>query len=126
MGVQVGPDISDSRVQTPEKLLTAIIDPNRAIDNNYFRFIALTSDGRTIDGLIAEETTDKVVIRSQNDQRHVIARSEIEQLKPTGVSMMPEGLESQIDAQAMSDLIAFIKNWRYDDDQLPTGIKAGK
>lgn len=126
IGVQVGPDISDSRVHTPDKLLTSVLDPNRAIDNNYFRFVVLTSDGKTFDGLIAEETADKIIIRSQNDQRHVIARSDIEQLKPTGVSMMPEGLESQIDHQAMSDLIAFIKNWRYDSTQIPTGIKAGK
>jgi putative heme-binding domain-containing protein len=126
VGTQVGPDISDSRVQTAEKLLTSIIDPNRAIDNNYFRFVVLTNDGRTLDGLIAEETADKVVIRGQNDQRHVIARSEIEQMKPTGVSMMPEGLESQVDRQAMADLIAFVKNWRYDSQQIPAGIKAGK
>ncbi len=43
VGVQVGPDISDSRVQTPDKLLTSILDPNRAIDNNYFRFVVLTA-----------------------------------------------------------------------------------
>ena len=126
VGVQVGPDISDSRVHTPDKLLTNILDPNRAIDNNYFRFVVLTSDGRTLDGLIAEETADKIVLRAQNDQRHVIARSEIEELKPTGVSMMPEGLESQIDQQAMADLIAYIKNWRYTTGQVPTTVKAGK
>ncbi len=126
VGVQVGPDISDSRVQTGDKLLTSILDPNRAIDNNYFRFIVLTSDGRTVDGLITEETADKLVIKGQNDQRYVVARADIEQLKATGVSMMPEGLESQIDQQAMADLIAFIKNWRYSDGQVPAGIKAGK
>ncbi len=125
VGVQVGPDISDSRVQTPEKLLTSILDPNRAIDNSYFRFVILTTDGRTLDGLIAEETSDKLVIRSQNDQRHVVSRSDIDQLKPTGISMMPEGLESQVDQQAMADLIAFIKNWRYANDQIPAGTKAG-
>lgn len=126
VGVQVGPDISDSRVHTAEKLLTSVLDPNRAIDNNYFRFVVLTTDGRTLDGLIAEETADKIVIRAQNDQRHVIARTDVEQLKPTGISMMPEGLESQIDQQSMADLIAFIKNWRYSSGQVPAGIKAGK
>ena len=126
VGVQVGPDISDSRVQTPDKLLTSILDPNRAIDNNYFRFVVLTNDGRTIDGLIAEETADKLVIRAQNDARHVLTRSEIDELKPTGMSMMPEGLESQIDQQAMADLIAFIKNWRYTTGQVPATVKAGK
>jgi putative membrane-bound dehydrogenase-like protein len=114
VGTNVGPDISDSRVHQPEKLLVAILDPNRAIDNNYFRYVVLTQDGRTFDGLIAEETTDAIVLRGQNDQRQVIPRASIDQIKATGVSLMPEGLESQIDPQAMADLIAFIKNWRYE------------
>ncbi len=113
VGVQVGPDISDSRTQQPSQLLTNILDPNRAIDNNYFRFIALTEDDQVIEGMIAEETSDTVILRGQNNTRHVLSRSSLQELKATGVSLMPEGLEAQVDHQGMADLIAFIKGWRY-------------
>ncbi len=69
VGVQVGPDISDSRTQLPAQILVNILDPNRAIDNNYFRFVALTDDDRVIEGMISEETSDAIVLKGQNDTR---------------------------------------------------------
>lgn len=119
VGVQVGPDISDSRTQSPSQLLTNILDPNRAIDSNYFRFVALTVDDQVVEGMIAEETSDAIVLRGQNNSRTVLPRSTIQELKGTGVSLMPDGLEAQIDPQAMADLISYIKNWRYLDGSVP-------
>lgn len=112
-GHEVGPDISDSRTQTPAQLLTAIVDPNRAIDSRYFRYVVLTGDGRVIDGVVTEETSETVTLVRQNAERVVVQRDEILELKPAGVSLMPEGIEAQITPQEMADLIAYIKNWRY-------------
>ena len=36
--------------------------------------------------------------------------SEIEQLKSSRVSIMPEGLENQLNPQAMADLLAYLLN----------------
>jgi putative membrane-bound dehydrogenase-like protein len=119
VGVQVGPDISDSRTQQPAQILTNILDPNRAIDNNYFRFVALTADDQVIEGMIAEETSDAIVLRGQYNARSTLKRADLQELRATGVSLMPEGLEVQIDPQAMADLISFIKNWRYLDGSIP-------
>ncbi len=119
IGVDVGPNISDSRTKLPLELLTAILDPNRAIDNNYFRFIVLTEEGRVIEGIIAEETGEALIIRGQDDRRELIRRDDIATMKATGVSLMPEGLEAQLDPQSMADLIAFIKGWRYIDGAIP-------
>ncbi len=119
VGVEVGPNISDSRTKLPLELLTSILDPNLAIDNNYFRFIVSTDDGRVVEGIIAEETADALVIRGQDDRRERISRDQIAEMKATGVSLMPEGVESQIDPQAMADLIAFVKGWRYLDADIP-------
>ncbi len=52
-----------------------------------------------------------------------LLRQDIEELRSTGVSLMPEGLEKNIDKQQMADLIAFIKNWRYLDGRTPLGTK---
>ncbi len=118
-GVSVGPDISDSRTQQPLQLLTSILNPNLAIDNNYFRYVILTADGQIVEGMVAEETADAIVIRGPENRRTVVRRHEVAELKATGVSLMPEGLEAQIDSQAMADLIAFIKGWRYLDGAVP-------
>jgi putative membrane-bound dehydrogenase-like protein len=118
-GTSVGPDISDAREQSFDKMLIAILDPNRAIDGNYFRYIAATDSGSVIEGLLQESTAEHVVLRSQNGITHTLARKEIESFQATGVSLMPVGLEAQIAPEQMVDLLAYIKNWRYLQQGVP-------
>ena len=45
----------------------------------------------------------------------------IDELKSTGLSFMPEGLEKNVNQHEMADVISFLKNWRYLDGQVPLG-----
>ncbi|MGE0760362.1 MAG: PVC-type heme-binding CxxCH protein, partial [Pirellulaceae bacterium] len=121
LGVNVAPDISDSRVKKPEQLLTDILQPNRAIDNNYLSYTVVTTEGQSLTGIIASETGTSVTLRQQEGKDVILARSEIEELRSNGISLMPEGLEKTIPPQEMADLISFIKNWRYLDGLTPLG-----
>ncbi len=109
----VGPDISDSRDQSQLQLLTSILDPNRAIDSNFFRFIVQMEDESIVDGIIIEETSKDIVMRTNANPRVVLARASIVEMKATGMSYMPEGFEMQLTPEQMNDLIGYIKNWRY-------------
>jgi putative heme-binding domain-containing protein len=113
IGVQFAPDISDSRERTPIQLLTDILQPNRAIDSNYFSYTAITADGRVHTGVLAAETSTSITLKQQEGKSETIRRDEIEDLHSDGVSFMPEGLEKDIPPQDMADLISFVKNWRY-------------
>jgi putative membrane-bound dehydrogenase-like protein len=113
VGVDVAPDISDSRERLPAQLLTDIIQPNRAIDSNYFSYTAVTDDGLTHTGVLTAETSTSVTLKQADGKTVTLPRDEIEDLRSDGVSFMPDGLEKNIPPQAMADLIAFIKNWRY-------------
>jgi putative heme-binding domain-containing protein len=119
IGVNVAPDISDSRTKKLDQLLTDIIQPNRAIDNNYLAYTVRLVDGTVATGILATETATSITLRQQGGKDAVIARSEIDELRSMGVSLMPEGLERQIPPQEMADLLAFIKNWRYLDGRTP-------
>ncbi len=114
-GVQFAPDISDSRERKPEQLLTDILQPNRAIDSNYYSYTATTADGRVHTGVLAAETSTSVTLKQQEGKSETLRRDEIDDLRNNGVSFMPEGLEKDIPLQDMADLISFIKNWRYLD-----------
>ncbi|WP_197453317.1 PVC-type heme-binding CxxCH protein [Caulifigura coniformis] len=122
IGVNVAPDISDSRVKLPSQLLTDILDPNRAIDNNYFNYIVVDHEGTIHSGVIATETSTSITLRQPEDKRVTIARENIEQLRSTGQSLMPVGLEKALTVEDMSDLISFIKNWRYLDGEVPKEV----
>jgi len=119
VGSMVGPDISDSRVHTFEKLLISILDPNRSIDANYFRYLARTEDGIVVEGLLKDSNSQTITLQSQNGTMTTLSRSEIEELKSSGTSLMPEGIESQISAKDMADLLWYVKNWRYAADSVP-------
>ncbi len=113
VGVEVAPDISDSRERLPEQLLADIIQPNRAIDSNYFSYTVVTADGLTHNGILTAETSTSVTLKQAEGKTLTLARDEIEDLSSDGISYMPDGLEKNITPQEMADLIAFIKNWRY-------------
>ncbi len=122
VGIDVAPDISDSRTKTPIFLLTNIVDPNRAIDANYFSFNVLDTDGRVHTGIVTAETSSSITLKQPEGKIVTIARDEIEQFKNNGVSLMPVGLERTINKQQMADVISFIKNWRYLDGLVPKEV----
>ncbi len=63
LGVDVGPDIADTRTRTRDALLADILDPNRAIDGNYVGYVVATTDGGVFDGVIAAETASSLTLR---------------------------------------------------------------
>jgi putative heme-binding domain-containing protein len=116
VGIRFAPDISDSREKSPEQLLTDILQPNRAIDSNYFSYTAVTNEGTADVGVLAAETSNSITLKQAEGKTITLRRDEIDELYSNGVSLMPEGLERLIPPQDMANLISFIKNWRYLDD----------
>ncbi len=112
-GFHVGPDISDSRTQTPDSLLVSILDPSLAIDAGFVRYSVLTTDGRVMDGLLVDDRPDAVTLKISGGELITIQRDQIEELNARGVSLMPDGFEQLLPPQEMSNLISYLKNWRY-------------
>jgi len=123
IGVDVAPDISDSRERSFEQLLVDIIQPNRAIDANYFSYTVTTLDGMIHTGVLATETSTSVTLKQAEGKEIIFRREEIEEMRSDGISFMPDGLEKNIPPQDMADLIGFIKHWRYleAEQELPVG-----
>ena len=121
VGINVAPDISDSRSKTSQQYLTDIIDPNRAIDANYVSYLLVTENGQSFSGILATNTATSITLKQAEGKMLTLRRNEIAELTSNGTSFMPEGLEKEIPHQDMADLIAFIKNWRYLDGRTPLG-----
>src|SRR5438046_8901606 len=56
VGKDVGPNLATIRQWNPEQVLSNILDPNREVAPNFVGYTIETKDGRTIDGLIADES----------------------------------------------------------------------
>lgn len=108
-GNDVGPPLKQLADKSPEQLLDIVLDPNREVDPKFLGYSALLVDGRVLAGIIREESAGQIVLAETGGKHHTIARSDIEQLKTTGLSLMPVGLEEQITPEQMAQLIAYLK-----------------
>lgn len=107
-GYEIGPSLAAAANRGAESLLLNILDPNREVNPQFLAYVIETKEGRTITGMITAETPTSISLVKQGGEKETLARSAIEEIRSTGKSLMPEGLEQQIDKQAMADLIAFL------------------
>jgi putative heme-binding domain-containing protein len=108
LGVDVGPPLSDVKVKPPEALLSDILDPNRMFEARWSAYQIDLKDGRALSGLIHSETPDTVVLAMMGGMKEVISRSAIKEMKSLDRTLMPDGLETAITKEQMSDLLAFL------------------
>ena len=108
VGYEIGPDMAALSNRTPNSLLVAIIDPNRDIDGRYLNYVALTSDGLTVSGLLASESGASVTLKEREGKTHVLLRNQIEDLRATKKSVMPEGIEKDLTHRDVSDVVAYM------------------
>ena len=109
VGHVVGPDISDTRARSRDALLYDILDPNRRVDAQFSEYVVVTTSGRTLNGLLASETPEQIVLRQPEGKETTVPRAEIEEMQGTGKSLMPVGIEKEVTISQMADLLEFLK-----------------
>ena len=109
LGEQLGPDLAALTDKTSPSLVTAILDPNRAIEDKYLQYVALTEDGLQIAGVIVEESSASVTLAATDGKRHQIRRANLLELESTQQSLMPEGLERELKPQDLADVLTFLR-----------------
>ena len=109
VGYPTGPNLAAMRARGPEAILTNVLDPNREVNPQYVSYAVITNDGRTLTGMITAESATSVTLKRADNAADTVLRIDIEELRSTGQSLMPEGLEKQIDPQAMADLLAYLQ-----------------
>ena len=108
VGHEIGPNLASFRNRGAEAILVNVLDPNREVNPQFVNYVLITDDGRSLTGLIAGETAASVTLHRGDDASDTVPRDHIEELRATGLSIMPEGLEKQIDQQAMADLLVYL------------------
>jgi putative heme-binding domain-containing protein len=107
-GQDVGPDLTSNGRNDFEQLVSNVFDPSLVIGNAYQATIVATRDGRVLNGLLVEQSPERVVLKLQGGKLETIPRAEVEELKLSSVSLMPEDLEKQLTPEEIADLFAFL------------------
>lgn len=106
-GKTVGPDLTGSNRRNLDYLLENIIDPSASVAVDFRMSVVALASGRVVNGLIVEKT-DKTLTLETQSERVVIDRSEIEEIKGTALSLMPEGLFQNLSDDQVRDLTAYL------------------
>jgi putative heme-binding domain-containing protein len=120
-GNEVGPDLTGANRRDIEYLLVNIIDPNRVVGKDYYTATVVDKSGRSLSGLLAEDTPERVVLKGENAKLTVIPRAEIDAFQVEARSLMPEGLPEKMTERDFRDLIAYL----IEDQYLTRGLIAG-
>jgi putative heme-binding domain-containing protein len=107
-GQDVGPEITANGRSSFEQLLSNVFDPSLVIGVAYQARQVVTDEGRVLTGLVTEENEQRIVLKMQGGKIETIPRDEIEEMKVSPLSLMPEGLENQLKREEIADLFAYL------------------
>lgn len=119
VGFAVGPDLAALTDRSPATLLTAILDPNRAVEAKFLTYTAVTVDGLTHVGLLAAESGASLTLLAAEGKQVTLLRSELDVLAGNRKSLMPEGMEKELTRQDLADLFALLGQNRSRPKTLP-------
>lgn len=109
-GYDVGPDLAPFRGKPVGDFLTAILDPNAAIEPRFLAWTAELKDGRALTGIVRDESATGLKLLQPSGQTESLRRADLAGLTPNTQSLMPEGLEQSLTPADLADLIAWIKS----------------
>ena len=116
-GAEVGPDITRNGRNDYSQLLSNVFDPSLVIGSGYRSYTVVTTRGRVLNGLLAEDSPQRIVLKVQGGKQEIIARDEIDEFNVSEISLMPEQLEKQLTQQEIADLMAFLSLDKHPSDK---------
>lgn len=109
-GHEVGPDLAALVDKSPEAMLLAILDPNRAVESKFFNYTAVTDAGLTFQGLLAEESAGSLTLMAAEARKQTVLRADLEEFFTASKSLMPEGLEKDLPPADLASVIGYIRS----------------
>ncbi len=108
-GGKIGPDLTGSNRANLDYVLLNSVDPSYDVPAAYRMITIVTVNGRVVNGVIAEEDGTRVVLKTVEQPRLVIAKADIDERVVSKKSMMPDGQLDKMNRQNVIDLIKYLR-----------------
>ena len=108
-GEKIGPDLTHANRADRDYLLASMVDPSAVVRAEYLSYVITTTDGRVFTGLIAAQSPTEVTLLSSKNERTTIRREQIDVLRESPTSLMPEDQLKQLKPQELRDLFAYLQ-----------------
>lgn len=108
-GTTIGPDLSlIAKQRSREDLLESILEPSRRIEPKFGAYTVRLTDGRSITGMLVKRDDKEVSIRDALDKVHTSAAADVEGVRPSRLSLMPDGQLAGLTIQEAADLLEYL------------------
>ncbi|HEX4589018.1 MAG TPA: PVC-type heme-binding CxxCH protein, partial [Gemmataceae bacterium] len=111
VGGKVGPDITGSNRANLDYLLENILDPSAVIPKEYAATLITLKNGRSITGIVKEETAAALTVLTANETL-TVSKADIDTREPSAVSMMPDDQLKPMSDDDVRCLVAYLQNPR--------------
>jgi len=104
-GGRLGPNLTGAWTNGPGYFIENVVDPNAVVGPDYQLTVLVTDNGRSLNGIMVEETPALVVLRTTDGEIRVPIET-IDERTVSPVSMMPAGLFENLPE---ADFLALMK-----------------
>jgi putative membrane-bound dehydrogenase-like protein len=110
LGGHAGPDLTTiGQIRTERDLLESIVYPSASFVRSFEPYVVRTKSDDAYSGVLRKDAPEEVILVTGPATEVRIARSDIADMRPGTVSLMPAGLDQQLTHQELADLVAFLK-----------------
>ncbi len=117
--IPVGPDLSSEFQRAEETIIRDILAPSEVISPGYMTYTIATKSGQVFSGLLESESPTSITLKQPpqvgtqsqpaEGKRQVVLRNELDEMRVSGVSLMPEDLVKLLKPQDVADVIAWLR-----------------
>ena len=109
-GGQIGPDLTSFKRDDLSRILANIVNPSLEIREGFENHVVVTTDGRVVNGFLADKDSQVVLLRGTDGQNIILRHESIDEMIMSKVSIMPEGTLNALTAQQIRDLFAYLRS----------------
>ncbi len=119
-GESMGPDLTGvSKRFLKREILDSMLYPSKVISDQYAGKTVYTTGGKVYSGIVAPGAANEIVVLQSNGQKARLSEDDVDEIEPSGVSAMPEGLLDRLTLEEIVDLFAYLMS---DNDRLSRSL----
>jgi putative heme-binding domain-containing protein len=107
-GVGHGPDLSNLTSRDAASVLRDITQPSATINPDYVGYNLRLRNGDEHTGFVRHEGNNRLKVIAATGQETTVAPTAVAEMRPAGLSLMPEGLLDGLNESQVNDLLTFL------------------
>ena len=110
-GKEIGPNLTGSNRDNLDYLLENMLAPSAIVPRQYRISTVVLTSGRVLNGLIVSQTERSLTLQTEKELLN-LDQDDVELIKPSNLSLMPEGQLDKMSNEEIRDLIGYLQSSR--------------